>query len=187
MVKQSVWSMSPEGAKLTKLIAAADSVGVPRLSPDGSRLSYLSAELDRLPPDFSPAPGAPPGNVLSVMDLASDSKGAWARAGEGAFGAFDWSASGEEVLALAQAWIKGRFRDVEVRRVGRSASSPVTQIHQSRSPKEITDIVECRERTLFWVEKDRASAKLYANREQNSQIVFDFPDGAIQLLGCVNR
>jgi hypothetical protein len=187
MVKQSVWSMSPESTKLTKLIAAADSIGVPRLSPDGLRLSYLSAELDRLPADYLPAPGAPPGNVLSVMDLINDSKVAWARAGEGAFGTFAWSANGEELLAMAQSWVKGRFRDVEVRRIGRSTSVSVAKIYQSESLKEITDIAECRDRTLFWVEKERALAKLYANREQKSQVVFDFADGAVQLLGCVNR
>jgi hypothetical protein len=187
MVKQSVWSMNPEGAKLTQLIAASDFIGVPRLSADGLRLSYLSAELDRLPADYSPAPGAPPGNVLAVMDVASGAKAPWARAGDGAFGTFDWSASGEEVLALAQAWLNGRFRDVEVRRITKSTSLSLAKIHQSESLKAITDIVECRDRALFWVEQERTSARLYTKREQDTQGVFDFPGGAIQLLGCVNR
>ncbi len=187
MVKQSIWSMNPEGTNLTKIIAAPDSIGVPRLSPDGVRLSYLSTELDKLPPDYLPAPGVPPGNVLSVIDLVGESKAIWARAGDGAFGTFGWSAGGEELLVLAQAWVKGRFRDVDVRRIGKATSFPVTKINQAQSLKDITDIVECRDRTLFWVEKDRASAKLYQNREQKPQAVFDFPGGTVQLLGCVNR
>lgn len=187
MIRESIWSMSPDGTNLTKIIAGPNSVGVPRLSPDGLQLGYLSAELDKLPPDYLPAPGLPPGNVLSVMDLAGGSTAAWARAGEGAFGTFGWSASGEELLVVAQAWSKGRFQDVEVRRIGKGTSLAVTKFHRSQSPMEVTDIMECRDRTLFWVEKEPTSTKLYASREQNSQVVVDFPDGVIQLLGCVNR
>lgn len=186
MLRQSIWSMNPDGTQLTKIVAAPDSIGVPRISPDGLRLGYLSAELSKLPPDYLPAPGVPPGNVLSVIDLAGESKAMWARAGEGAFGAFGWSAAGEELLVSAQAWVKGRFRDIEVRRIGKATSLSVTKIPQSPSPREITDITECRNRTLFWVEKELTSTKLYASREQNSQAVFDFPNGTIQLLGCVN-
>jgi hypothetical protein len=187
MLRQSIWSMNPDGSQLTKIVGARDSIGIPRISPDGLRLGYLSADLDKLPPDYLPAPGVPPGNVLSVMDLSGASKAVWARAGEGAFGTFGWSAASEELLVLAQAWVKGRFRDVEVRRIGKATSHSVTKIVPSQSPKEITDIMECRDRTLFWVEKNLAAAKLYASREDNAQAVFDFPDGAIQLLGCVNR
>jgi hypothetical protein len=88
---------------------------------------------------------------------------------------------------LAQAWVNGRFRDVEVRRITKSASLSLAKIQPSESFKTVTDIIECRDRALFWAEKDRASARLYVNREQNSQAVLDFPGGAIQLLGCVNR
>jgi hypothetical protein len=186
MVKRSVWSMNPEGEKLTELIAAADSIGIPRLSPDGLRLAYASAELDKLPADYLPAPGPPPANFLSVMDVVSGAKAAWARAGDGAFGAVEWSASGEELLASAQTWVDGRFRDVDVRRITKSASISVAKIQPSQSFKTVTDVIECRDRALFWVEKDRASARLYLNREQDSQSVYDFPGGAIQLLGCVN-
>lgn len=187
MIKQSVWSMNPQGAKLAKLIAAPDSIGTPRLSADGLRLAYLSSELDRLPAGYLPAPGAPPGNVITVMDVVSGATAAWARAGEGAFGSFAWSANGEEVLAWAQAWINGRFRDVELRRITKSASFPLAKTEPSESLKAITDIVECRDRAVFWVEKEPGAARLYRNREQKSQAVLDSAGGAIQLLGCVNR
>ena len=187
MLRQSIWSMSPDGTQLTKIIGAPDSIGIPRISPDGSRLAYLSAELDKLPPDYLPAPGVPPGNILSVMDLVGESRAAWARAGEGAFGTFGWSATGDELLVLAQAWVKGRFRDVEVRRIGNATALSVTKLLPSAAPKEITDITECRDRTLFWVEKNLAATKLYASRGGDAQAVFDFSDGAMQLLGCVSR
>lgn len=187
MIREGIWSMNPDGSNLTKIIAGPDSVGVPRLSPDGLRLGYLSSEVNKLPPDYLPAPGLPPGNVLSVMNLAGDSRAVWARAGDGAFGTFGWSASGEHLLVLAQAWSQGQFRDVEVRRIGKGTSLSVTKIHQSQSPIAVTDIMECRDGTLFWVQKELASTKLFASREQNSEAVFDFPDGAIQLLGCVSR
>ncbi len=186
-LRQGIWSMNPDGTNLTKIVVAPDSIGIPRVSPDGLRLGYLSAELNKLPPDYLPAPGVPPGNVLSVIDLVGESKATWARAGEGAFGAFGWSAATEDLLVSVQAWVKGRFRDVEVRRIGRATSLSVAKIPQSPSPKDVTDIMECRDRTLFWVERELTSTKLYASREQNPQAVFDFPDGTIQLLGCVSR
>ncbi len=187
MLRQGIWSMNPDGTQLTKIVGAPDSIGVPLMSFDGLRLGFLSAELNKLPADYLPAPGVPPGNVLSVIDLTANSKTPWARAGAGAFGAFGWSAASEELLVSTQAWTKGRFRDVELRRIGKNSSVSLAKISPSASPKDITDIMECRGRTLFWVEKELSSTKLYASREQNPQAVFDLPDGAIQLLGCVNR
>ncbi len=187
MLRQSIWSMNPDGTRLTKIVAAPDSIGSPRLSPDGLRLGYLSAELNKLPADYLPAPGVPPANVLSVVDLVSESKALWARSGGGAYGTFGWSAASDELLVSAQSWVKGRFLDVEVERIGKDSSVAVAKIPQSASPKDITDIMECRNRALFWVEKELTSTRLYASHEPTSQVVFDFPDGAIQLLGCLNR
>ena len=90
-------------------------------------------------------------------------------------------------IAAEQAWLNGRFRDVEVRRIGKGTAVSVAKIDQSQSVKEVASILECRERGLFWVEKERAAAKLYTNKEQNSQLLFEFPDGAIELLGCLNQ
>jgi len=186
MIRQSLWAMSPEGWQPAKIVDAQNYTGAARLSPDGAQLSYLGSDLGSLPPEFVAPPGAPPGNLLSVMDLTSGEEKSWARGGRSAFGAFDWSAGGAEIIIVAQDWIKGKFRDVEVRRIGKGGSLPVAKIDQSQTPKEVASILECRERNLFWVEKERAAAKLYVNRENNSQVLFEFPDGAIQLLGCLS-
>lgn len=187
MIRQSLWAMSPEGGEPAKIVAASNYTGAARLAPDDAQLSYLGTDMGSLPPEFVAPPGAPPGNLLVVMDLTSGVERAWARGGRSAFGAFDWSAGGEEIVAVEQAWLQGRFRDVEVRRIGKGGALSVAKIDQSQSLKEVASILECRERNLFWVEKERAAAKLYVNKEGNSQVLFELPDGAIQLLGCLNQ
>lgn len=187
MIRQSVWAMSPERGEAAKIIPAPDYVGTPRLSPDGTRLAYLSTEIGSLPAEFVAAPGAPPGNILSVIDLATGEGESWARGGKSAFGAFAWSARGEEIFAAEQAWVNGRFRDVEVRRIGKGAAASVAKVDSSPSMKVVTNLLECRERNLYWVEKERAAAKLYVNRGETAQLLFELADGAIELLGCLNR
>jgi len=187
MIRQSIWALSPERGEPAKIVPAPNYTGVPRLSPDGARLAYLGTDMESLPAEFVAAPGAPPGNRLSVMDLKTGEEDAWARGGKTAFGTLAWSADGEEVVAAEQAWHNGRFRDVEVRRIGKGTAVSVAKVDSSQSVKEVASILECRERNLFWVEKERAAAKLYVNRGGTSQLLFEFPDGAIQLLGCLNR
>jgi hypothetical protein len=187
MIRQSIWAMSPERGEPAKIIPAPNYTGAPRLSPDGARLAYLGTDMGSLPAEFVAPPGAPPGNLLSVMDLTAGAEVPWARGGKTAFGTFGWSVSGEEVVVAEQAWLNGRFRDVEVRRVGKGTAVSVAKIDSSQSVKEVAGILECRERNLFWVEKERAAAKLYVNHSGTSQLLFEFPDGTIQLLGCQNR
>jgi len=187
MIRQSIWAMSPERGKPTKIVSAPNYVGTPRLSPDGARLAYLGTDMGSLPAEFVAPPGAPPGNFLTVMDLAAGAEVSWARGGKTAFGAFAWSAGGEEVVVAEQAWHNGRFRDVEIRRIGKGTAVSVAKVDSSQSVKEVASILECRERNLFWVEKERAAAKLYVNRGGTLQLLFEFPDGAIQLLGCLSR
>ena len=187
MIRQSIWALGSERGEPAKIVGALDYTGIPRLSPDGARLAYLGTDMGSLPADFVAAPGAPPGNLLSVMDLTTGEEAPWARGGKTAFGAYAWSAGGEEIVVADQAWLNGRFRDVEVRRIGQGTALSIAKIDQSQTGKEVASILECRERNLFWVEKERAAAKLYTNKEKNSQLLFEFSDGAIQLLGCLNR
>jgi len=187
MIRQSIWAVSPERGEPAKIVPAPNYTGVPRLSPDGARLAYLGTDMGSLPADFVTPPGAPPGNLLSVMDLTAGAEVPWARGGKTAFGALAWSADGEEIVAAEQAWHNGRFRDVEIRRIGKGTVASVAKIDSSQSVKEVASILECRERNLFWVEKERAAAKLYVNRGGTLQLLFELPDGAIQLLGCQNR
>lgn len=187
MIKQSIWALGGDSHQLTQVIPEPAYVGIPSLSPDGSRFSYLAVDQDSLPRNYVAPPGPPPGNVLSVMDLVSGEKIPWARPAQRAFGAHGWSASGEEILAVEQDWLRGRFRDVEIRRIGKAASVSVGKINQSGSLKEITGLLECGNHELFWVERERSAARLYAKWERNPEMLFDLADGTIQLLGCFNR
>jgi hypothetical protein len=187
MIRQSIWGINPERGDPIKILPAANYVGTPRLAPDGTRLAYLSSDMGSLPPDYVAVPGAPPGNRLSVMDLTTGEEATWSRGGEHTYGAYTWSASGEEIVAVEQAWLKGRFRDAEIRRIGKGTSLSLAKIDQSQTVKQVASVLECRDRNLFWVETDQASAKLYANQERSPQVLFEFPNGALQLLGCSNR
>lgn len=186
MIKQSIWSANPEGNELVKVIAEPSYVGVPELSPDGLRFSYLASNPDILPRDYVPPPGPPPGNLLSVIDLVSGDQSPWARAGRGAFGAHAWSSDGKEVLAVEQDWAGGRFRDDEIRRIGKSSSISVAKIERSGPPKQISGLLECSDHELWWVEQDRSSSRLYSKSGQGPVLRLSFHDGILQLLGCFN-
>jgi hypothetical protein len=160
---------------------------VPSLSPDASKLSYLAVDPDILPPDYVAPPGPPPGNVLAVIDLASGERVPWARAAKRAFGVHAWSAGSEDILVVEQDWLKGRFRDVEIRRIGKTGAASVGKIDQSGSLKEITGLAECPGRETFWVEKEGLSTRLHGKSERNSAVLFELAEGAIQLLGCFSR
>jgi len=187
MIKQSIWSANPEVNELTQVIPEPAYIGVPRLSSDASKLLYLTVDPDILPPNYVAPPGPPPGNVLSVMDLASGEQTPWTRAAKRAFGAHAWSASGEDILVVEQDWLKGRFRDVEIRRIGKTATTSIGKIDQSSSLKEITGLVECPGQEMLWVEKEGLSARLHGKSERNSAVLFEVADGTIELLGCFNR
>jgi hypothetical protein len=190
MIKQSIWAASPDGKQLIKVIPETSYVGIPSLSPDGSRFSYLANDPDSLPRNYLPPPGPPPGNMLSVINLVSGEKTPWARAAQRAFGAHAWSANGEEVLAVEQDWLEGRFRDDEIRRIGKVSSMSIAKIDQSRSLKRITGLLACPDHELFWVERERSSSRLYSRSSKSAQasgVLYDIADGTIQLLGCFNR
>jgi hypothetical protein len=187
MIKQSIWAASPDGKQLNKVIPETSYVGIPSLSPDGSRFSYMANDPDSLPRDYVPPPGPPPGNVLLVINLVSGEKMPWARAPQRAFGAHAWSANGEKVLAVERDWLGGRFRDDEIRRIGKASSMSVAKVDQSRSLKQITGLLECADDEVFWVEREQSSSSLYLKAAQKSHAIFDVADGTLQLLGCLNR
>jgi hypothetical protein len=187
MVRQGIWTVKPDGAALQNVLPEPAYTGIPRLSPDGSRLAYLATDMESLPKEYLAAPGTPPGNVLAVMTLATGEKSEWTRKTGAALGVYAWSATGEEILAVQQAWLEGRFRDVEILRIRENRPVSIRKIDQSQSFKNVTAILECRGGSLFWVEKDRASAKLYARTNQVSDILLDLPGGEIQVLGCLDR
>jgi len=187
MIKQSIWGASAEVNELTKVISETAYVGIPSLSPDASKLSYLAMDPDILPPNYVAPPGPPPGNVLSVLDLVSGETRPWAHNAKRAFGTHAWSASGEEILVTEREWLKGRFRDVEIRRIGKAATTSVAKIDQSTSLKEITGLLECPDHEIFWVEKVGSSNRLHEQSEHNPTVLLELADGTIQLLGCFNR
>ncbi|MFQ5917436.1 MAG: hypothetical protein ACE5I0_06445, partial [Candidatus Binatia bacterium] len=187
MVNQGIWSMRPDGSGLRRILPEPSYTGLTRLSPDGGSLAYLAPRIEALPQGTVPRPGAPPGNVLVVVNLLTRGQSTWAQEPRDAFGVFAWSTSGREILLSRQEWIENRFRDVALLRVGKDASHQLSKIVLSPSAR-LTDIGACRHGSFFWVEQDHQGTRLRGGgTNHNPAMLFSLPGGKIQLVGCIRE
>lgn len=185
MATQGIWSISPGGSGLLKLLPEPSYTGLPRLSSDGVHLAYLSTRIEALPRDYVPTPGAPPGNTLAVMDLLTGERTVFAEEAGAALGVFTWSATGKEILASRREWLEGRFRDVILRKITRDAS---TELQKIAPPPTlgVTGIEECLKNSFFWVEEDRQEARLVGAASGAAPTTFlTLPEGKIRIIGCL--
>ena len=184
MVNQGTWAMMPNGSGLRRILSEPSYTGLPRLSPDGAYLAYLSTKIEALPRDYIPRPGAPPGNILAVTNLLNGEQDILAQEVGSVFGAFSWSATGKEILVSHQEWLEGRFRDAAFRRVRKDSSLQLRKIAGSPSLK-VTGIAECNHGSFFWVEEDKAGARLLEDKGNGIPATpLALPEGKIQLIGC---
>lgn len=184
MATQGIWSMSPDGSGMRKILPEPSYTGMPRLSSDGTYLAYLSSRIEALPRDYIPRPGAPPGNILAVMSLPTGEQSILAQETDAVYGVFAWSATGKEILASHQEWLEGRFRDATLRRVRKGASLRLQEIARSQSLR-VTGIGECSDGSLFWVEEDDQGARLLgAKANAAPATLLAFLEGKIELIGC---
>lgn len=187
MVNQGIWAMKPDGSGLRRILPEPSYTGLPRLSLSGGYLAYLTTRVEALPQAYIPSPGAPPGNVLVVMDLLTGERSTWTQEPGVTFGAFAWSITGKEVLVSRQEWLQGRFRDVAVRREGKESSLRLREITLSPSAR-VTDIQACRDDSFFWVEEDNERARLRGGGASgNPATLITLADGKIRLIGCLGE
>ncbi len=190
MTHDGIWAMKPDDSSPKPLLAESAYTGErPQFSPDGTRLAYLSTNVDTLPADYLRASGAPPGNVLVVMNLVSGEKKTIEEKKDAAFGCFRWSASGNRILAAHREWKDRRFSDRALMAGAADQSFQMNNLALAVSPKAtVTDLGECDGGPLLWVEKDDGGARLYSsNASSNKTTLLAIPDGDIRLIGCLQK
>lgn len=65
-----LWTIASDGSSLRPILAEADYVGLPRLSPEGDRLALLASDPSALPIARGNAgAGEPPANAIQILDL----------------------------------------------------------------------------------------------------------------------
>ena len=119
MIHEGIWAMRSDGSKLRRILSEPSYAGLPLLSSDGTHLAYLSTRNEALPRNYVAAPGAPPANVLTVINAVTGEQSVFAQQIEAVFGIVAWSRTGKEILVSRQEWLGGRFRDVALRRIQR--------------------------------------------------------------------
>jgi len=187
MTHEGIWATSPDGTGLKPLLAETAYTGRPQLSPDGSRLAYLSTNIDSLPADYLRASGSPPGNVLVVMNLITGEKKTFEEKPGAAFGCFRWSAGGNKILAAHREWKDGRFCDRALLAGSEEKSFHLSRTGFSPSPKAtVTDLGECDGDPLLWVEKENGDARLRSG-SGNGTTLLTVPNGDIRLIGCLKK
>ena len=185
MVKQGIWATKPDGSSWRQILPEASYTGAPRLSPDGTSLAYFSTVQESLPQGYVPAPGESPANVLTVMNLMTGEKNVWTQKSGRAFGVLAWSPSGKEILVTERQWSEDRFHDGELLRVTRDKTQTVVGIGRSSPLVKVTDVLECNDGSVFWVEELGAQARLRGIADRNPATLLTYPDGKIHLLGCL--
>ena len=187
MVNQGIWAMKPDGSGLRKILPEPSYTGLPRLSPDGASLAFLVPRIEALPQGTIPLPGAPPGNVLVVVNLFTGVQSTWARETRDVFGTFAWSTSGREILVSRQEWIENRYRDVALLRVGKDASLQLNRVVLTSSAR-LTDIGACERGSFLWVEQDHQGTRLHGSGvNHNASTLLSLPGGKIQIVGCISE
>lgn len=190
MVHHGIWAMRPDGSGVRQVLPETSYTGHPRLSADGSYLAYLSTQLDAFPEGYTPAPGAPPGNVLVVMNLLTGEEVRRAADAGAAFGALAWSASSTEILVGHREWRDGRFHDAGFLRGTGDGAFALTRIAATPSPATpsptVTDLGECRVGgPVLWVEADTGGARLRTGSVRGGGTpLLTLPEGTIQIVGC---
>ncbi|MFQ5684009.1 MAG: TolB family protein [Candidatus Binatia bacterium] len=187
MVHQGIWARKFAGSAVRRVLPEPSYTGVPRLSPDGRYLAYLTTRVEDFPPSYLPSPGAPPGNVLVVMNLLTGARRTWLQETGSAVGAFSWTVTGREILVSRQEWVEGRFRDVALLRVGREKTSHLWKFPSSPSSR-VSGVEACSQGHFFWVEKDDRGAKLRADGfHPELETLFELSQGEIRVIGCLEN
>ncbi len=181
MVGQGIWATTPTGSTLRSILPEPSYTGLPRLSPDGVYLAYLSTTLEALPRDYIPRSGFPPGNTLSTLDLLTGGRTVLPAEKTGTFGPLAWSPTGKEILVTRRDWQDGYFRDAAFLSVTTGGFRQLQKITLS-SPTKVTAIGECGGNSFVWVEENRRGARLVG---APSQTLVSFPEGKIQFIGCL--
>ncbi len=180
MVGQGMWAISPDGSGLRSILSEPAYTGLPRLSPDGIYLAYLSTKLEALPRDYIPRSGVAPGNILSALNLLTGERKSLTAEPQGTFGVFGWSSTGNELLVSRQEWQAGRFRDAAFLGV---TENRFRQLQETAAPPpfRVTGIGTCANDSFFWVEDDGRGARLIG---ASRQTLFSFPEGKMRFIGC---
>ena len=189
MAHQGIWAMAPGGSRLRQIVPEPSYTGTPSLSPDGRYLAYLSTRVDALPKTFIASPGAPPGNALVVLDLATERESTLAEAPGGAFGAFAWSEDGAGVLATRRRWRERRFRDAAFLGVRPDLVEQPREIRAASPASPVSGLAACRGGSLYWVEEGREESRLrgVAAEGREPATLFATPADDMSIVGCLEE
>ncbi|MFZ0888400.1 MAG: hypothetical protein WA005_08105 [Candidatus Binataceae bacterium] len=183
-----LWAMREDGSGLIRLLADSEYVGRPALSPDGSFLAYLSSRADLLPVSQIRTPGAPPGNTLTVMDLATGRKTSVTGKAGVTFGCVRWSAADDEVMAERREPREGGPDALAL--VSGSAGDSFQLRDLAAQPSveaAVVDIARCRAGgPLFWVERDQRQSRLRTARSsRDAATLLALGGGELRVIGCL--
>ncbi len=188
MASAGIWSMTADGSVTRLVLPESAYTAAPRLSPDGRFLAYLATRVEGLPRGYLRSPGAPPPNVLVVMDAARGESISSAEQAEAAYGAFAWAGGAAEILASRREWREGRLRDVAFLRA--SIDTSLTLSRNGAAPaSRVTQVGRCGSGPFFWVEEDSEAAKLRAHDVNDAKEYewMTLPAGKIRVVGCLGE
>jgi len=188
MIDGDLWAMREDGPGLIRLLADSEYVGRPALSPDGRFLAYLSSQADLLPVSQIRAPGAPPGNTLTVMELATGRKTSVTGKAGVTFGCVRWSAADDQVIAERREPREGREDALAlVSAAARDAFQLRDIAVQPSAGAAVVDIARCGAGgPLFWVEKDGGQRRLRTARSsREAATILALGGGELRVIGCL--
>lgn len=183
MSSGGIWAMAANGSAIRSVLSESSYTATPRLSFDGRYLAYLATRMEGLPRGYLRSPGAPPANVLLVMDLVRGEPPSRAEQPEFIFGAFAWAGGANEVLTSEREWREGQLREVAFARAAVEPSLVLSREGATPAAR-VAQVGRCRSGPFFWVEEDSEGARLRTNDARRDELV-TFPAGKIHIVGCL--
>jgi hypothetical protein len=188
MTHDAVWAMGAGAEQLTPVIGETAYTGVPQLSPDGRLLAYLSTDMAALPERYIAPPGAPPGNRLVVLDLATGKKTVRTAKPGRAFGQLRWAADASALLMTGRVWARDHFDDDAILvAAAENSFKPASTGLAPEAGAEVSGLARCAGGPMLWVENKNHSASLRAqDQSRGTNTIVTLADGTIRLVGCLS-
>jgi hypothetical protein len=178
-----LWATDPDGSNLRPIVAEADYIDLPRLSPEGDRLALLVSDPSALPAARRQA-GEPPANIIQILEPRSNELTLTSPLlPQRDLASPEWTADG--LIAIAGQWDANRnaFTHRSVIELQPDTGKP-PRILYSTDEGEITRLTSCSDGG--WLAAIQFRERTQIIRAGQAEPVAEFVGPALDWMACLS-